>query len=143
MNFKNQRFNVQGSIDCEIDHPKFGWIPFTADPNDPEQHGRDIYTQILEEGNILPFIPPDDITGEDALNIIRSKRDNILTNDIDPIVTNPLRWADLTIEEQTTWADYRKELLDITETFQNVLYIWDSETKNMKETNIVWPAKPN
>ena len=30
-------------IDCEILHPVFGWIPFTADANDFEAHGRAIY----------------------------------------------------------------------------------------------------
>lgn len=34
MEIRNPRFNARGSIDCEINHPEFGWIPFTADPND-------------------------------------------------------------------------------------------------------------
>ena len=28
--FRNATFNAVGTIDCEINHPKFGWIPFTA-----------------------------------------------------------------------------------------------------------------
>jgi hypothetical protein len=31
-------------IDCEIEHPVFGWVPFTASENDPEEVGRTIYT---------------------------------------------------------------------------------------------------
>lgn len=30
-------------IDVELNHPEYGWIPFTASPDDEEQHGRDIY----------------------------------------------------------------------------------------------------
>lgn len=33
-------------FDCEILHPKEGWIPFTADPDDVEPHGRAIWQAI-------------------------------------------------------------------------------------------------
>ena len=33
-NFRNPFFNGVGSIDCEIEHRDFGWIPFTCDPSD-------------------------------------------------------------------------------------------------------------
>jgi len=32
-----------GRFDCEIKHPNFGWIPFTATPDDVEPHGRAIW----------------------------------------------------------------------------------------------------
>jgi hypothetical protein len=32
-----------GAIDCDFNHPKYGWIPFTADPDDVEEHGRSIW----------------------------------------------------------------------------------------------------
>jgi hypothetical protein len=50
ISFRNPIFTSDSRIDCEIDHPIYGWIPFTADPNDPEQHGRDIYAAALEAG---------------------------------------------------------------------------------------------
>ena len=34
MDFRNPAYNAYGTIDCEINHPQYGWIPFTADPND-------------------------------------------------------------------------------------------------------------
>jgi len=43
MNYRNARYNHRGSIDVEVEHPKFGWIPFTADPEDPEPQGRQLY----------------------------------------------------------------------------------------------------
>lgn len=36
-----------GAFDMEINHPKLGWIPFTATADDPEDHGRIIYAAII------------------------------------------------------------------------------------------------
>lgn len=37
-----------GRFDCEIKHPHYGWVPFTADPNDPSPHGRVIWQAIKD-----------------------------------------------------------------------------------------------
>lgn len=39
--------NVDGTIDCEIFHARFGWIPFTASSADPDEHGRVIHEVLL------------------------------------------------------------------------------------------------
>lgn len=45
---RNQKYNANGiTVDCEINHPVFGWIPFTASPNDIEEHGREVYKAII------------------------------------------------------------------------------------------------
>lgn len=44
---------------------------------------------------------------------VRKERDTILANVVDPLVSNPLRWADLTAEKQAEWAAYRRALLDV------------------------------
>lgn len=43
----------------------------------------------------------------------RAIRDRMLKLDVDPIVTNPLRWADLTTEKQNEWTQYRNNLLNV------------------------------
>lgn len=43
MNIRNPVLNANGGIDCEINHPLFGWIPFTAREDDVEAHGREIF----------------------------------------------------------------------------------------------------
>jgi hypothetical protein len=48
MQIRNPTFTASGAIDCEIEHPNFGWIPFTASPDDAEEHGRVIYAAALE-----------------------------------------------------------------------------------------------
>lgn len=56
---RNPRYNQDGvTIDCEIEHPIFGWIPFTANPDDPEEHGRLIHADIVANGNPAPHLPP-------------------------------------------------------------------------------------
>lgn len=56
MNIRNPKYNEHGTIDCEIEHPQHGWIPFTADQNDVEQIGRDVYAQAVS-GNVAPYTP--------------------------------------------------------------------------------------
>ena len=36
MEFRNPAYNSFGTIDCEINHPVYGWIPTTASANDAE-----------------------------------------------------------------------------------------------------------
>lgn len=59
MKIKTPRFNSLGSIDCEIEHPQFGWIPFTASPDDNTELGRSLYAALMtgEHGEIPAFQP--------------------------------------------------------------------------------------
>lgn len=60
MQTKNPIYNSSGGIDMEIDHPVYGWIPFSASPNDTEQLGRDLYAEAVAGtlGAILPYVTP-------------------------------------------------------------------------------------
>jgi hypothetical protein len=49
--------------------------------------------------------------------------------EVDPLVTNPLRWAELTEAQQAAWTQYRRDLLDIT-------------AQAGFPTDITWPTKP-
>jgi hypothetical protein len=78
----------------------------------------------------IAYIPPTQAElDQKAAELVRYERNALLTRVVDPIVSNPLRWADLTPEQQQSWANYRRELLDITDQvgFPN---------------NVVWPTKP-
>lgn len=57
MNIRNPAFTSDGRIDCEVNFPSWGWLPFTADALDSEAHGRAIYAAALEMGP-APYIPP-------------------------------------------------------------------------------------
>lgn len=58
-NVKNVRYNAHGTIDCEVEHPQYGWIPFTASPEDAVAEGRLIYEKAIEGayGEISPYVP--------------------------------------------------------------------------------------
>jgi len=58
MNYRNPTYTSDGAIDCEIEHPDYGWIPFTASADDAEQHGRDLFAAITDAGGIAPYVPP-------------------------------------------------------------------------------------
>lgn len=58
MDYRNATTNADGTIDCEIEHPRWGWIPFTASPDDCESFGRQLHAHIVEQGAAAPYIPP-------------------------------------------------------------------------------------
>lgn len=55
---RSMEYNKYGTIDLEFNHPDFGWIPYTANPNDVEEIGRIIYAEAVsgKYGNISPYI---------------------------------------------------------------------------------------
>lgn len=58
LNFKNAKFvNADlTAVDLELDHPDFGWIPFTARADDVEEHGREIFA--LAKSTAAAFVAP-------------------------------------------------------------------------------------
>lgn len=54
MNIRNATHAADGSITVEYEHPKYGWIPFSARSNDVEKLGRDIHALALA-GVVLPI----------------------------------------------------------------------------------------
>ena len=60
---------------------------------------------------------------------VRHTRDNRLKDEVDPIVSNPLRWGSLSDEQQLAFTVYRQNLLDIPE-------------QEGFPHNVVWPTKP-
>jgi hypothetical protein len=58
MNFRNPVLNQFGTIDCEIEHPKWGWVPFTCDPTDT---GAEFNTAALfaeMQPHAAPYVEP-------------------------------------------------------------------------------------
>jgi len=59
MKYRNPTFTASGAIDCEIEHPQFGWVQFTASADDPEEHGRLIFAEVKDSATPYAPIPPD------------------------------------------------------------------------------------
>jgi hypothetical protein len=105
---ENLRMNV------EINHPNYGWIPYTVDPSDTDETIDNDAVMSLIGNSFEPYIAPtqDELDAEAAIDV-RFARDAKLANDVDPIVSNPLRWNDLTDTQRTAWTPDRTDLLNM------------------------------
>jgi hypothetical protein len=83
MNARNPQYNAVGTIDLEIDHPSYGWIPFTASPGDA--NGADIYAQAVagEYGSIAPYVAPEPVPPSPAQ--IEAMRKAAYQDEADPL----------------------------------------------------------
>ena len=61
--------------------------------------------------------------------MIRDIRNRLLEKEVDPIVSNPLRWADMSEEDQNDYLGYRLYLLNYTE---KPMW-WEKEPSNFEE----------
>jgi hypothetical protein len=72
MEIRNAKYNELGSIDCEIQHPDYGWIPFTASEDDAETHGKAIFETLKDSA--APYVPPPPPTEEELQSIADRER---------------------------------------------------------------------
>jgi len=57
--WSNPAYNHAGTIDCTINHPVHGLIPFTASPTDAVEEGVLTYNDIIASGApITAYVPP-------------------------------------------------------------------------------------
>lgn len=105
---RNARHNGDGSIDLELEHPEWGWIPFTAVPDDSEQHGRAIHARALagDAGDIAPYVPPSE---EELAANARAERDHLL------LLSDWTQLPDVPQATKDLWAPYRQALRDVPE----------------------------
>jgi len=93
-------------IDLEINHPTYGWIPFTASPNDVEAHGREVFAA-LSKGDVAEYVPPPAPTTEKFAEAARAERDTLLA------ATDWTQAADVPQATKDKWASYRQALRDV------------------------------
>lgn len=60
LNYRNAKRISGNRIDCEIDHPIYGWIPFTCDPTDTGApfDVAALHALMDADPNTAPYIPP-------------------------------------------------------------------------------------
>lgn len=114
-------------MDVEINHPDHGWIPYTISASDTDQ--------TIDNTALLALIGSDFTASTQESRDARlssqqrSVRDGKLQSEVDSIVSNPLRWADLSTEKQNEWAQYRTDLLNVPQ-------------QSGFPNTISWPTKP-
>ena len=100
-------------MDVEINHPTYGWIPYTVDPSDTDMTVDNTAILALVGNNFSAYVAPTQAELDAALATqVRAQRDNLLVG-VDVIVSNPLRWAALSSDKQNEWTVYRQALLDV------------------------------
>jgi len=101
-------------MDVEINHPDYGWTPYTVHPDDTDTTINNDAILALISTDFVAYVAPTAAEIATALAVTeRSKRDDLLRTVVDPIAGNALRWAALTSEQRTAWATYRTALLDV------------------------------
>lgn len=116
MNYRNPIYCENGWIDCEIDHPEYGWIPFTCDPNDT---GALFDTAALFEemkpyaAPYVPPPPPPPPTDEEVAAQVRVERNRLLAeSDWTQLADARSAMGEAKAAE---WDAYRQALRDIPE----------------------------
>ena len=101
------------SINLEINHPEFGWIPYLLTDYDEDTTINNDEVMALIGTDFAAYVAP---TSEElaatAAAEIRSQRDQLLL-EVDAFVGNPLRWAALSSDKQAEWVTYRTALLNV------------------------------
>ena len=76
MNYRNAKHIANGLIDCEIEHPVYGWIPFTCDRNDTGAafDVAALYAEMNADPKTAPYVyvPPAPFTPE-HLSVLRAE----------------------------------------------------------------------
>ena len=126
-----QSLNAENTaFDVEINHPEHGWIPYTLNPDDTDMTVDNSVLLTLIGSDYVAYVAPTqaELDAELAASL-RGQRDQKLVQEVDPIVTNPLRWAELTDAKQAEWTQYRTDLLNLPE-------------QSGFPNTVTWPTKP-
>ena len=116
---EHTRINLKVTFDNIPEHT------FTADPNDCEAHGRDIFERAVkgEFGDVAEYEPPPPPTVEEQSAEVRDKRDRLLAE------TDWTQAADIPQATKDKWAPYRQALRDV-------------PNQAGFPFEVVWPIKP-
>jgi hypothetical protein len=127
MEYRNPVFATEDKsrIDCEINHPEHGWIPFTCDPADtaPIFDTEALFNQMVP--NAAAYVAPTPPSVEEIAAYNREIRDALLRE------SDWSQLPDVSDEITSAWVTYRQALRDIT-THANWPNLSDSD----------WPTKP-
>ena len=101
-------------IDVEINHPDYGWLPYTIDPTDTDNTIDNAALLALIGSDFSAYVAPtqQELDAATAASV-RAERDRRLVADVDPIVSNPLRWSAMSEQEQADMSAFRMALLDV------------------------------
>lgn len=101
MTIRNAQYNHRGTIDCEIDHPRHGWIPFTASPDGPELDERLVFEAVKDIA--APYVPDPEQELENARAAKINEINEMYVASITPLI------REYPEVEQKTWLSQERE----------------------------------
>lgn len=110
MNFRNAQFTVSGAVDCEIEHPQHGWIPFTASPDDVEPLGKQIFVAAKAAAALYAGPSAEQIAAEARAEEARIAR-NAALRESDTEILRLYLAENLPVPP--AWREYRQALRDV------------------------------
>ena len=118
------------AFDVEINHPEHGWIPYGLTPHDTDMTVDNSVLLELIGTDFEVYVAPTqaELDAELAASL-RAQRNQRLAEEVDPLVANPLRWAELTDAKQAEWTQYRTDLLNL-------------PAQAGFPNTVTWPTKP-
>lgn len=122
--FRNAKWTKDGvAIDCEINHEKYGWIPFTCVENDDGAlfDTTALYAKLLAS-NPAEYVEYQ-FSSEQLSEMARQKRDLLLSE------SDWTQLPDIPDAVKSVWAVYRNDLRNIPQ-------------QEGFPQSIVWPKKP-
>ena len=113
-----------GDFDCEINHPQYGWIPFTCDPKDKGAlwSQQEFYNLMVASNQVATYTPIV-ISDEQLASEARFQRDVLLQQ------SDWTQLPDVPQAVKDKWAVYRQALRDIPQ-------------QEGFPRNIQWPQNP-
>tara|TARA_R110002153_G_scaffold6684_1_gene30609 strand:- start:19 stop:411 length:393 start_codon:yes stop_codon:yes gene_type:complete len=111
MNYRNAKHISNGRIDCEIEHPVHGWIPYTLDPADTDMtvdNGELLAAMTLAD-DVEDHVPPTPPTQEEldialAANVREVRNAALAAADYMGLADYPAKAGEL---------EYRQALRDV------------------------------
>ena len=55
MSYRNAKYTESGAIDCEIEHPDYGWIPTSLSADDAET--AELFATVVSENAVADYVP--------------------------------------------------------------------------------------
>ena len=122
--FGEAKWNSYGTITCVVQIDATGEVvPFTADPNDSEEYGRELFTLLSTKYSGLVAPCTQEEKDEDAAAWIKHERNQKLAE------TDWITNSDVQLENQAEWLAYRQALRDISD-------------QPGYPHEVVWPVEP-
>lgn len=140
------------TLDVDFDELDYDYVEFTAVKNTPETpdyaYSHSLFERAVsgEFGPILEFVQESDIVGEDALEVLRTARTDLLKKT--DYIESPTKWATLSEDERVAWTEYRNTLRDLPQNVPSPEFAWvytvdgPNYDKRVVPKNFTMPEKP-